>query len=111
MSTINPGFRIEWNPSISPKEPSVSAGQKTGILFCVSFQPLEFAYFHLKYILQKINALYDTLNNFRIISNNLPWKPSISMNWDHLFPSQVVQSSLMASKLFSARKFSQMIQL
>lgn len=33
MSTIKPGFLNEWNHNISPMEPSVNAGQNTGILF------------------------------------------------------------------------------
>ena len=33
MSTIRPGFLYEWMYIMSPMDPSVSAGQNTGMLF------------------------------------------------------------------------------
>ena len=33
ISSTNPGFLKEWKNIISPMDPSVSAGLKTGILF------------------------------------------------------------------------------
>ena len=33
MSTMRPGFLNEWKYNMSPIEPSVKAGQKTGISF------------------------------------------------------------------------------
>lgn len=34
ISMINPGFLYEWKYNMSPREPSVRAGQNTGMSFC-----------------------------------------------------------------------------
>jgi len=33
MSMISPGLQKEWKYNMSPREPSVKPGQKTGMLF------------------------------------------------------------------------------
>ena len=35
ISTMRPGDRNEWKYNTSPSEPSVSAGQNTGMSFCI----------------------------------------------------------------------------